>query len=94
MNGSFEFNEKNSVKGLSDKFSDIKLSQNGKYIKTSSTSHTLLGNLVRKKCIEPQDQPQLLTIQNLYDAEDSVTVHPINITSSNWNSRNYDINRR
>lgn len=94
MNGSFESNEKKSAKGLLEKLSDVKISQSRKLTKTSTVSQTLLGNLVRKKCLEPQDQPQLLTIQNLYDADDSVTVHPINITSSNWNNRNYDINRR
>ena len=49
------------------------------------------SNLARKKRIEPMSQPQLITIQSLYDKDDEVTVHPLNLPT-NW--KNYDLNAR
>jgi len=70
-----------------------KLSQNQQNdIENLSTN--ILGNVTRKKCIEPKPQLQLLTIQSLYDNDDDITVHPLNLNASNWVDRNYDLNKR
>ena len=58
------------------------------------SSANILGNIVRKKCIEPQPQLQLLTIQSLYDNDDDITVHALNLNSSNWAKNNNDLNKR
>ena len=47
------------------------------------------GPVPNKKYMEPQVQCQLLTIQNLYDPDDSVTIHPINLTASGWINNDY-----
>ena len=54
-------------------------------------SSSLCG-VARKKCIEPQTQPQLLTIQSMYDNDDEVTVHPLNLSS--WTNQNFGVNTR
>ncbi len=71
----------------------IKLSQNQRN-DNEKLSTNVLGNVVRKKCFEPKPQLQLLTIQSLYDNDDDITVHPLNLNTSNWIDKNYDLNKR
>lgn len=75
----------------------ILINNNGSYKKTSeiikkvSDVSDKSNSFTRKKRAEAHRQPQLITIQSLYDNDDEVTVHPLNLPT-HW--KNYDLNAR
>ena len=93
MNNSTDINEDEESKSsshdreISEKLSSLRLRYNNSIHSKSPLMHQ--GPVPNKKYMEPQVQCQLLTIQNLYDPDDSVTIHPINLTASGWINNDY-----